>query len=205
MANQMAFYYDQSACTGCKACQIACKDDNDLDVGILWRRVIDVQGGSWAKQGNAWTHNIVSYSFSLACNHCEEPICTEVCPASAISKRDDGVVLLDQDKCIGCRYCEWACPYAAPQYQTDKGKMSKCDFCVDYVDQGLPPACVAACPMRALDFGDVEELRAKYGDVNQIYPMPDPSLTKPALVIKPHAQAAVGESTGVSISNTEEL
>jgi anaerobic dimethyl sulfoxide reductase subunit B len=205
MANQMAFYYDQSACTGCKACQIACKDDNDLEVGILWRRVVDVQGGDWIKQGDTWIHSIVNYSLSIACNHCKEPICMEVCPTEAITKRDDGIVLIDEDKCIGCRYCEWSCPYAAPQYQSDKGKMSKCDFCVDNIDQGLPPACVAACPMRVLDFGELEELKAKYDNVENIYPLPDPSLTEPAIVITPHPQAVLGADTGAYIANEEEI
>lgn len=205
MAKQLAFYYDQSACTGCKACQIACKDDNDLEVGIIWRRVLEVQGGNWLQQGSAWVQNISNYHLSISCQHCEEPICQEVCPAAAITKRDDGIVLIDGDKCIGCRYCEWACPYAAPQFDSKTGKMGKCDFCVDYIDQGLPPACVAACPMRALDFGELEELRAKYGNINNVYPLPDPELTNPALVITPHVQAVRGSTESMRISNMEEI
>jgi anaerobic dimethyl sulfoxide reductase subunit B (iron-sulfur subunit) len=205
MAKQLAFYYDQSACTGCKACQIACKDDNDLEANVLWRRVVEVTGGDWIQQGPTWVQNIFTYYLSVACNHCEKPICEEVCPTKAISKRDDGIVLIDQDKCIGCRYCEWACPYGAPQYQSDKGKMSKCDFCYDYIDQELPPACVAACPMRALDFGELSELQAKYGTVDDIYPMPDPSLTKPAMIITPHKSATLVATEGVQIGNKEEI
>lgn len=165
---QMGFYFDASLCIGCKACQLACKDDNDLAMGILWRRVVEVQGGGWTRKGIGWLNDLSAYYLSLACNHCEEPICKEVCPAQAIIKREDGIVLIEEDKCIGCRYCEWACPYAAPQYDTETGKMSKCDFCVDYIDQGLAPACVSSCQMRALDFGEVSELRAKYGDVGAV-------------------------------------
>ncbi|WP_119070412.1 DMSO/selenate family reductase complex B subunit [Aggregatilinea lenta] len=205
MAKQLAFYYDQSVCTGCKACQVACKDDNDLSSGIIWRRVVEINGGDWIKQGATWGQNIFTYHLSLSCNHCEEGICLEVCPTGAMHKREDGVVLIDEDKCIGCRYCEWACPYEAPQYNDDKGKMSKCDFCYNYIDEGLPPACVAACPMRALDFGELSELQAKYGLVDNIYPMPDPSLTKPAIVITPHADAALAGAEGVSIGNVEEI
>lgn len=205
MATQLAFHYDQSACTGCKACQIACKDKNDLEVGTLWRRVVEVQGGDWVRQGSIWVNNLSTYHLSIACNHCAEPICKEVCPAQAITKRDDGIVLIDQDKCIGCRYCEWACPYSAPQYQEDKGTMSKCDFCADRIDDGLAPACVASCPMRALDFGEIEELRAKYGDVGYVYPLPDPALTEPALVITPHRAAALGEREDLRIANLEEI
>jgi len=202
---QMGFYFDANLCIGCKACQVACKDDNDLDIGILWRKVVEVQSGGWIPQGPFWAQNIGAYYLSIACNHCEKPICEEVCPAQAITKRDDGIVLIDQDKCIGCRYCEWACPYAAPQYQADKGKMSKCDFCYQYVDEGLSPACVAACPMRALDFGDVSELRAKYNGVNAIYPMPDPSLTEPAIVVAPNATAAAEGMDGLRLANMEEI
>ncbi|HML20885.1 MAG TPA: dimethylsulfoxide reductase subunit B [Aggregatilinea sp.] len=205
MAKQLAFYYDQSVCTGCKACQIACKDDNDLEVGVLWRRVVELNGGNWIKQGATWVQNIVTYHLSMSCNHCEDGICLKVCPTGAMHKRDDGIVLIDQDKCIGCRYCQWACPYDAPQYVDDKGKMSKCDFCYNYIDEGLPPACVAACPMRALDFGELSELQAKYGTVNNIYPMPDPSLTQPAVVITPHPGAMVAAAEGISIGNAEEM
>jgi anaerobic dimethyl sulfoxide reductase subunit B len=205
MAKQLAFYYDQSVCTGCKACQIACKDDNNLDAGVRWRRVAEINGGDWIQQGATWVQDIFTYHLSISCNHCADPICKEVCPAKAITKRDDGIVLIDQDKCIGCRYCEWACPYSAPQYQSDKGKMSKCDFCYNYIDEGLPPACVAACPMRALDFGELEELQAKYGPIDNIYPLPDPTLTKPALVVTPHKSATLVATHGVKIGNSEEI
>lgn len=83
--------------------------------------------------------------------------------------------------------------------------MSKCDFCFDYVDQGLSPACVASCPMRALDFGDVSELRAKYTGVAAVYPMPDPSLTEPAIVVAPNATAAAEDMHGLRLANMEEI
>ena len=88
---------------------------------------------------------------------------------------------------------------------SDKGKMSKCNFCYDSIDEELPPACVAACPMRALDFGELSELQAKYGTVDNIYPMPDPSLTKPSIVVTPHPGAALAAAEGVSIGNAEEI
>ncbi|MFM9449458.1 4Fe-4S dicluster domain-containing protein, partial [Streptomyces acidiscabies] len=88
----------------------------------------------------------------------------KVCPTTAMSRRDDGTVYVDQDKCVGCRYCEWACPYSAPQYRKDTGRMSKCDLCYDYRSKGKEPACVAACPSRALDWGPIDELRGKYGN-----------------------------------------
>ncbi len=121
-----------------------------------------------------------AYNLSLACNHCEEPLCRDACPSGAISKREDGIVFIDKDKCLGCRYCEWACPYNALRFDARTNTVSKCHFCFEDLDRGEPPACVPACPMRALDFGDLAELRKKYGDTQQVFPLPEPSQVEPA-------------------------
>ncbi|MEP0764269.1 MAG: dimethylsulfoxide reductase subunit B [Chloroflexota bacterium] len=206
MASQLAFYFNTAQCTGCKACQVACQDKHDIPDTRHWRRVAEFAGGEWTRSSDgSYTHNVFAYYVSVACNHCEKPICEEVCPAKAISKRADGIVLIDEDKCIGCRYCEWACPYAAPQYDEDKGKMSKCTFCSDYIDAGQAPACVAACPSRALEFGELSELRAKYGDLAELAPLPEATLTEPALVIAPgRAGKPVNSAAGV-LANPEEV
>lgn len=207
MTKQYAFYFDSSACSGCKACQVACKDKHGLRVGILWRRVYEVTGGTWTRSGEAWVSNVFAYNVSLACNHCELPICAEVCPTQATTKRADGIVLIDPEKCIGCKYCSWACPYGAPQYDAEAGHMTKCTFCADNLDAGLPPSCVAACPLRALDFGDRTELEAKYGASPEpgrtIYPLPEAALTEPALVTTPHKDAA--RAASAQIGNREEV
>lgn len=156
---QYAFYFDSNACSGCKACQAACKDKHDLPVDVLWRRVYEVTGGNWVKSGDVWVPGVFSYYLSMACHHCEKPICGEGCPTKAIYKRQDGIVILDTQSCIGCRYCEWACPYGAMQFVESERLMTKCHFCYDYIDLDKPPACVAACPMRALDFGELTDLR----------------------------------------------
>lgn len=200
-----AFYFDASACSGCKACQIACKDKYDLIVGVLWRRVYEVEGGEWVKAGEVWQQDVQVYNVSLACNHCEKPICLEVCPAGAITQRNDGIVLIDPELCIGCEYCAWACPYGAPQYDHVRGVMTKCTFCYDLIDQGKAPACVSACPMRALDYGLKEELEAKYGAAAAIFPLPRAVLTEPGLVITPHRHAAPANSKEVHIANQEEV
>ena len=106
-------------------------------------------------------------------------------------------MLIDANKCIGCRYCQWACPYGAPRFDSDAGVMTKCTFCEDLLAKGGNPACVDACVMRVLDFGPLDELRAKYGNVDAIEPLPDSQLTKPALVITPHKHAQLsGTGTG---------
>jgi anaerobic dimethyl sulfoxide reductase subunit B (iron-sulfur subunit) len=209
MTKQMAFYFDASACNGCKACVVACKSKNNLPTGINWRRVIEYGGGNWVPDPDEPTRllpsNIFAYAISLACNHCQEPICMESCPTGAITKSDDGVVSIDDTKCIGCRYCEWSCPYGAPQFDAAAGVMTKCNFCEDLLQQGETPYCVAACVMRAMDFGDLEELRAKYGNVDAIEPLPAAKLTSPSLVITPHPHAQMsGEGTGKIVATAEE-
>jgi anaerobic dimethyl sulfoxide reductase subunit B len=206
MASQMAFYFDASACTDCKACQIACKDRAHSPVGVMWRRVYQYGGGSWVPQSGVLApNNVFSYSVSVACMHCQKPICAEVCPSKAIYKRSaDGIVLIDASRCIGCRYCEWACPYAALQFDAELGVMTKCDFCQDLLAEGGNPACVDACVMRCLDFGELDELRVKYGNFNEIEPLPTSDMTDPAFVITPHRHAQVSGLGSGRIQNLPE-
>lgn len=179
---QLGFYYDMTICTSCKVCQIACSDKNNLEVGILFRKVYNFEGGEFPKP---WAYNL-----SIACNHCAEPKCVENCPSGALHKRDkDGIVTFDQEKCIGCKMCTWSCPYGAPKYIESRGTSGKCDFCVDLIDKGGEPACVAACQMRALKFGDIEELRKKYGNIADIKGLPDSGMTHPSLTMKPNKEA----------------
>ncbi len=210
MSTQLAFYFDASSCTGCKACQIACQDKNDLSFAMRWRRVLQYGGGTWTQdvtdRSVKTPTGIFVYSLSTACYHCERPACVAACPTTAMTKRADGVVLVNQSICIGCRYCEWACPYGAPQFNEAKGVMTKCTFCEDLLAQGQNPACVDACVMRAIKFGDLAELRAKYGNVNAIEPLPEANLTWPSLVVTPHKHAqASGHGTGRIINAQEEL
>lgn len=201
----LGFYFNATVCNGCKACNMACKDKHDLPIGVNWRRVVEYTGGSWSVDGTTATPNVFSYYTSISCNHCENPICVQVCPTTAMTQRDDGTVYVDSTKCVGCRYCEWACPYSAPQFNAETGHMTKCDLCADYRATGQEPACVAACPARALDWGPIEELREKYGTENAIEPLPDPSITKPNLVITPHRDAQPsGMGTGF-VANPQEL
>ncbi|MFA7228812.1 MAG: DMSO/selenate family reductase complex B subunit [Melioribacteraceae bacterium] len=205
MKKQFAFHFDASRCSGCKTCQVACKDKNNLEVGRLWRRVYEVNLGNWNKKGNAWINNVTAYNMSISCNHCEDPICVKVCPTSAMHKSKDGLVLVDESKCMGCRYCEWACPYGAPQYDENGGVMSKCNFCADYLEEDKSPACVAACPMRVLDFGELKEMQKRYGNIDGVFPLPKGEITKPNFVITPHKNSVGSENALAAVNNEEEV
>ncbi len=205
-----AFTLDASACSGCKACQVACKDKNQLPSGVLWRRVFEISGGTWSLQGEAWNTDVFAYNLTIACNHCVHPKCAGVCPVNAYVVREDGIVYIDSEKCMGCGYCAWACPYSAPRYNPGVRHMTKCNFCADNIDAGLPPACVAACPMRVLDFVKVEDVELadkiplweRPGEEHP-FPLPNFSRTQPHLAIKPHA----GMLNGLEkvIANQEEV
>ena len=201
---QYAFFFDSNACSGCKACEMACRDKHDLETGILWRRVYEIVGGEWKTDNNVVQQNLVAYYISMSCNHCLDPECVYACPTKAMQKSEDGIVFIDADLCIGCKYCSWACPYDAPQYNAQTGLMTKCDFCLDYLQQGKAPSCVAACPMRVLDFGELEELKRKYPS-KKIYPLPDESLTQPAFVVKIHKSAEKADHANMEIVNREEV
>jgi anaerobic dimethyl sulfoxide reductase subunit B (iron-sulfur subunit) len=192
---QLAFHVNSDKCISCKACVIACKDKNNLKPGYKFRKVYSVSAGDWDKtssDGGAY-----SYSISIACNHCANPACKANCPANAIGKRSDGIVYIDHELCIGCGNCTSACPYGAPSLSKEELKTRKCDFCRELVEMGESPACVAACSMQAIDFGDLDALKAKYpkaANVQQVYPIAGPEQTQPSLIITRHRKYTGNEN-----------
>lgn len=178
---QYGFFIDQSRCIGCNSCTVSCMQWHDIPPGIVkWMRVYQ-----WEKGGFP---NTRLHMMPVPCYHCENPVCVKACPTGAIYKEDKyGAVLVDLDKCQGTRKCWLACPYGAPQFQGDNlgTKMSKCNMCIDRLEQGLKPICVLSCSMRALEFGPLDELRDKYGDLRQVEDMPRETITNPAVVFKP--------------------
>ncbi|WP_067582025.1 DMSO/selenate family reductase complex B subunit [Endozoicomonas ascidiicola] len=204
---QYGFYFDSSRCTGCKTCSLACKDFYDISVDRDWRRIYEYGGGDWEQnKDGTWEHNVFSYYTSLSCNHCDSPACVKACPTGAMHKREqDGLVAVDQDRCIGCQYCSMACPYGALQYDAEKKVMSKCHGCYERVAEGSKPVCVDACPLRALDFGPIDELRAKYGSEASIAPLPDAGMTSPNLVIKPNVHSKPSGDKSGSVQNSREV
>lgn len=203
---QYGFYFDSSKCTGCKTCQMSCKDFKDLDTDRNFRRVYEYVGGNWTEQDGAFRQDVFAYYLSINCNHCDDPACVNVCPSGAMHKRqEDGFVVVNEDVCIGCKTCAMACPYGAPQYSEEKGHMTKCDGCYERVAQGLNPVCVDSCPLRALDFGPIEELRKKYGDNANCVPLPDSSITKPNLIVKLNPNAKLSNDRDGFLQNPREV
>lgn len=140
---QYRFHFDMSKCIGCKCCVVACNEQNGNPADILWRRVGEIEGGTYP-------HTQRHY-LSMGCNHCLEPTCLTGCPVDAYTKDlVTGIVRHSADACIGCQYCTWNCSYGVPQYNPDRGVVGKCDMCYGRLTLGQQPACVAACPEGAI-------------------------------------------------------
>jgi DMSO reductase iron-sulfur subunit len=170
---QHSFYFNADNCIACHACEAACSEKNDLPAHIAFRSVGYVEGGSYPAYQRM--------NISMACNHCDDPVCLKGCPTLAYTKfAEYGAVLQDPDICFGCGYCTWVCPYNAPQLDTSAGHVSKCNMCVDRLEVGLKPACVSACLAGALDFG-VIETKPEHRDQleTQIPGFPTPEITHP--------------------------
>jgi anaerobic dimethyl sulfoxide reductase subunit B (iron-sulfur subunit) len=182
--SQYAFFFDQSRCYDCKACALACKSWNGLDPGPeKWLRVFEWEEGTFP--------DTRLKALFAPCYHCENPACQDVCPEDAIFKEDTyGAVLVDADRCSGCRSCLDACVFGAPQFASTSPEepMSKCTMCVDRLAEDLMPLCVLSCPLRALDFGPLETIVAKYGDVRSLPEMPASESLLPSIVFKPQAK-----------------
>ncbi len=202
---QLAFYFDQTRCMGCNACTVACKDWNQVNPGpVRWRRqeTYEPNGGSKL------------FSLVMSCNHCAEPACKSVCSAGAIVKRDDGLVLVDRNKCIGLKLCIDACPFSAPHIAEDaqepttkstwsfRHPMQKCTMCFERIDRGEQPICVASCPGHALRVDDITAIsqiegaeRISYDDFPQAYKADKEgkinTKTFPSLFIKKAKTAAI--------------
>ena len=187
---KMGLVIDLDTCVGCHACAVSCKEWNaggfaapltdespygKDPTGVWFNRVHSYEiaaepattgcgGGAQA----AAPQPAMTLHFPRSCLHCETPACVTVCPTGASYKRaEDGIVLVDEDKCIGCKLCSWACPYGAREYSQVEGVMKKCTLCIDRIynenldEAERQPACVQACPTRARHFGDLGDPESK--------------------------------------------
>lgn len=181
---QIGFYFDQTRCTGCYTCSVACKDWHDIEAGpVNWMRMKTIEKGRFPDL-------FVAY-LATPCYHCHNAPCILACPAEAISKREsDGIVVVDREKCLGsseCRtLCLKACPYNAPQFGPEENaRMQKCDLCLERLENGQQAICVEACPLYALDVGPLDELREKYGEINQAEGFRYSKRSGPSVTFKP--------------------
>ena len=177
---KMGFYVDMTACIGCRTCQIACKDKNDLPLGVLYRRVKSYETGRFPEPGY--------YHYSSACNHCTNPKCIQTCPTGAMHLSEDGTVQHNRKVCIRCQYCVRNCPYGVPQYFEGEDVIGKCDSCKNLREKDQNPACVDACLMRCLEWGELEELKKRYSGeemTSDIAVLPSSEMTTPSVLIKP--------------------
>lgn len=165
---------DTRRCTGCHACSVACKAEFEVPLG---------ETRSWVEYIEKGTYPAVSRNFlPRLCNQCEEPGCVDVCPTGATYQRADGIVAIDAEICIGCKYCMQACPYGMRFIDPVSGTASKCDFCVHRVEQGLVPACVNTCVGKARIFGDLND---PYSEISSLLARESITVLRPEMGTQP--------------------
>jgi DMSO reductase iron-sulfur subunit len=148
---QYRFHFNMTKCIGCRSCEIACNEQNGNPADIHWRRIGEIEGGTYPDTSRHY--------LSMGCNHCLDADCLKGCPVDAYTKDPvTGIVLHSADACIGCQYCVWNCPYSVPQFNEERGVVGKCDMCHGRLEDGLEPACVNACPEAAIEIEIVDML-----------------------------------------------
>ena len=202
---QYGFYFDATRCTGCKTCEAACRDYYDLPIEQSFRHVYELEGGQWSEnEDGTWKTDSYTYYLSFSCSHCDNAACMKVCPTGAMHRDENGLVSVDDRRCIGCGYCELACPYGNPKVDRDQGHSVKCDGCAERTVKGLVPICVEACPMRAIEFGPIDDIPQGNG-LASIAPLPDSSATTPNYYVQHCKVAQPSGSTACIVSTPAEV
>ncbi len=173
---QRGFLLDPNRCLGCRSCIMACAANKSLPIGFYLRSI--------EKQEQKVGNQIIKYYLSTACNHCKNPECFRLCPERALKKRKDGIVLHNPAKCNGCGTCTRSCPFEAPVINRVTGKMMKCDLCVDRIDAGKLPSCVAACPVEAIQLIDIDEVEQRADVVRRLPGVIKIQITRPSIRYK---------------------
>lgn len=158
MSKQYGFVIDLKRCIGCDTCAVGCKMENGVPLGQFRLKVYDSQGNFQLEKPTGTYPNLDMWWLPTMCHHCVEAPCVKACPTRALWRRtDDGMVLLDKDKCVGCQRCGEACPYDALAFDDRFGVADKCTMCEHRVAENLAPMCEVVCPTRAIHFGDVND------------------------------------------------
>jgi DMSO reductase iron-sulfur subunit len=171
---QYRFHFDATACVGCHCCEAACNEQNGNPAEVKWRRVGEMEGGTFP--------NVMQFFNSMSCNHCIDPACLNGCPTESYIKLDNGIVFHEDDSCIGCQYCTWNCPYEVPVFNADRGIVTKCHMCSEKLEAGQTPACVQACPAGAIEIEVVnkdEWIKNDMAKVGVAPHLPNVEVTKP--------------------------
>ncbi len=160
-----AMVLDTRRCVGCHSCTVACRVHNDLPLEMIYNPVVTVGPiGVFP--------NVHMAHLPLLCMHCGNSPCVDACPTGASQQRPDGIVFVEEKKCISCKACVMACPYGARVCNHEKGTVQKCNFCMDRVDEGKLPHCVKTCHQKARIFGDLEDETSEvYKLVNSKHPV----------------------------------
>lgn len=179
---QYRFHLDMENCIGCKCCVVACNEQNGNPADIQWRRVGEIEGGTYP--------DTMRHYLSMGCNHCLEPTCMTGCPVNAYTKDPlTGIVLHSAERCIGCQYCTWNCSYGVPQFNPERGVVGKCDMCYGRLTDGREPACVSACPEEAIriEIVNVEEWWREYASQANAPGLPsaDDSISTTRITLNP--------------------
>ncbi len=189
-----AMLIDLRKCIGCHSCSVACKAENEVPLGVF---------RSWVKVIQKGTYPHVTRSFMpILCNNCEEPICVTNCPVRASYKRDDGIVMVDPHRCIGCRYCMASCPYDVRHVNPLRKIVQKCNFCAHRVDAGLEPACVETCLGGARVFGDLNDPKSR---ISQLIATNAVQVLKPEMATRPNVYYIGADMEAMAPGKAEEL
>lgn len=191
-AKRYGLLIDTRRCIGCHACAVSCKTENDVPPGVFKNHVRFYEYGTYP--------NVRRRFMPVICNHCENAPCVTVCPTGASHKRGDGIVLVNRNTCIGCKYCMGACPYGARYLDPMEKVADKCTFCVHRVDAGITPSCVNTCLGRARIFGDLNDAESEIRQLVDSLPVtvlkPEKGTQPSVFYVDAQGSLAVGEAAG---------